>query len=241
MSNIVPFNFGDELVRVVMLFDDPWWVAGDIAKVLGYARAPDMVRNLDDDEKGVHILHTLGGEQEFTIISESGVYAAVLKSRRPEAKVFRKWVTGTVLPELRRTGTYSMAPDQPALPAPLTDVDMPRFTAALAAVQLMRRLRGNTAALQLWDHLGLPRPDLTIEAADDDMAQRVLLWATERDNFTTDELAAGLGLAKPDHHLRQRFSDILRMMGFDRKRMRRGGRHGDLIWGWYRPQMEMAA
>lgn len=241
MSNILPFNFGDELVRVVLLADDPWWVATDIAAVLGYVQAKDMTRFLDDDEKGRHNVPTLGGVQELTIISESGVFAAVLKSRRPEAKAFRKWVTGTVLPELRRTGTYSMAPEQPALIAPLADVDTTRFSLALSAVSLMRKMRGNSAALMLWDELGLPRPDLTIEAGSDDMAQRVMMWATDRDNFTMDELAAGLGLSRPDNHLRQRIGDMLRMMGFDRKRMRRGGRHGDLIWGWYRPAMEMAA
>jgi len=78
-----------------------------------------MTRNLDDEEKGTHILCTLGGDQKVTIINESGLYSAVLKSRKPSAKRFKKWVTGEVLPSIRKTGTFG-APgvnlsDAPAL------------------------------------------------------------------------------------------------------------------------------
>jgi hypothetical protein len=237
MSNVLPFCFGAELVRVVMIVDDPWWVAADVAKVLGYARAPDMVRNLDDDEKGVHILHTLGGQQELTIISESGVFAAVLKSRRSEAKAFRKWVTGTVLPELRRTGSYSMTPPLPDATGPLADVDTTRFSLALSAVSLMRKMRGNGPALALWTSLGLPRPDLT-EASDDDLAQRILLWVVDRDSFTNDELGLALGMGVPDAVTRRRFGDILRLIGFQLRKVRRGR---DLVNAWLRSPVEMVA
>lgn len=108
MGGLVPFAYGDALVRVVEINAAPWWVAGDVAKVLGYSHTPSMVRILDDDEKGVHNVHTLGGQQELTVISESGLFHAILKSRRPEAKPFRKWVTGEVLPALRRDGFYAM-------------------------------------------------------------------------------------------------------------------------------------
>ncbi|PZU56612.1 MAG: hypothetical protein DI547_16185 [Sphingobium sp.] len=106
---LVPFAYGDALVRVVEVNGAPWWVAGDVAKVLGYREAYHLARHLDDDEKGPHIVSTLGGEQEMTIISESGLYHAILKSRRPEAKSFRKWTTSEVLPAIRRNGFY--APD----------------------------------------------------------------------------------------------------------------------------------
>ena len=95
-------------VRVIVLDDDPWFVASDVAAALDYRNAPDMTRNLDDDEKGTHNLRTLGGTQALSIISESGLYAAVLKSRKPEAKKFRKWVTNEVLPQIRKTGTYNL-------------------------------------------------------------------------------------------------------------------------------------
>lgn len=107
---ILPFQFETHAVRVVL--DEsgaPWFVAGDIADVLGYRKANDMTRSLDDDEKGAHILRTLGGDQTVTIISESGLYHAILKSRKPEAKTFRRWVTHEVLPTIRKTGGYRLS------------------------------------------------------------------------------------------------------------------------------------
>lgn len=115
MSSIIPFSFESTEIRAIANDQgEPWFVAGDVAELLGYRNAPDMTRLLDDDEKGTHNLRTLGGEQEMTIISESGLYACILKSRRPEAKVFRKWVTGEVLPALRKTGHYAV-PTEPSI------------------------------------------------------------------------------------------------------------------------------
>ncbi|WP_295821627.1 phage antirepressor KilAC domain-containing protein [uncultured Deinococcus sp.] len=103
------FNFDTLPVRVVMDGDQPWFVAVDVALILGYRNSPDATRLLDADEKGTHIVHTPGGAQEMTTISESGLFNLVLRSRRPEARPFRRWVTGDVLPTLRRTGTYSVS------------------------------------------------------------------------------------------------------------------------------------
>lgn len=106
MSDLTLYNFEQMPVRVLMRDGDPWFLAADIAQLLGYRDAHNAVRSLDDDEKGAHIVSTLGGDQQQIIISESGLYAAILKSRRPEAKRFRRWVTGEVLPAIRRTGRY---------------------------------------------------------------------------------------------------------------------------------------
>lgn len=111
MSNnaITPFAFGEKLVRVQMDENgDPWFVAKDVAVILGYRDAFNMVRMLDEDEKGTRLVSTTSGEQEMTVISESGLYAVCLRSERPEAKPFRKWVTADLLPTLRKTGVYSM-------------------------------------------------------------------------------------------------------------------------------------
>lgn len=108
MGALIPFAYGDALVRVVEVAGDPWWVAKDVAAVLGYRDAEKMVRSLDEDEKGMHIVRTLGGNQEMIVISESGVYHAIFMSRRPEAKHFRKWVTSEVLPAIRRDGFYRL-------------------------------------------------------------------------------------------------------------------------------------
>jgi len=81
-------------------------VAADVAKVLGYRNAPDMTRNIDDEDKGTQIVRTLGGTQEITIINESGLYTAIIYSRRPEAKAFRRKVTSEILPSIRKHGGY---------------------------------------------------------------------------------------------------------------------------------------
>lgn len=104
------FNFGENPVRTLDLDDGVWFVASDIAKALQYAEAKDMTRLLDDDEKGRQIVPTPSGEQEMIVINESGMYHAVLKSRKPEAKPFRKWVTAEVLPAIRKTGRYEAHP-----------------------------------------------------------------------------------------------------------------------------------
>lgn len=84
--------------------DEPWFVAADVCSALTIANSRDAISKLDDDEKGVVNAGTPGGKRELSIINESGLYALILTSRKPEAKKFKKWVTSEVLPALRRTG-----------------------------------------------------------------------------------------------------------------------------------------
>ncbi|WP_163830739.1 phage antirepressor [Spartinivicinus ruber] len=106
--NIIPFEFNHSSIRVIDKNGEPWFVAKDIAEILGYSKTTAMTRSLDADEKEVHNLHPLGSGQELNIINESGLYSAILKSRRPEAKAFKKWVTNEVLPSIRKTGSYGL-------------------------------------------------------------------------------------------------------------------------------------
>jgi anti-repressor protein len=85
---------------------EPWFVASDIAKALGYRMASDMTRRLDDDEKGTRSVRTPSGKQLMTVITEAGVYSAILGSQVEGAKRFKRWVTHEVLPALRRDGAY---------------------------------------------------------------------------------------------------------------------------------------
>ena len=117
MSSVVPFNFEQHAVRVVTRDGEPWFVAADVCAVLAVGNTSDAVRRLDDDEKGVDTIDTLGGRQEVGTINESGLYALILTSRKPEAKRFKKWVTGEVLPSIRRTGGYEL-PAAPVIPQP---------------------------------------------------------------------------------------------------------------------------
>ncbi len=105
-TNVIPFNFGKQQVRTLLIAGDPWFVASDIATALQYRDSFNMCRNLDDDEKVTQIVSTLGGAQEMLAINESGLYSAILRSRKAEAKRFKKWVTSEVLPAIRKTGRY---------------------------------------------------------------------------------------------------------------------------------------
>lgn len=105
-TNVIPFNFGKQQVRTLLIAGDPWFVASDIATALQYRDSFNMCRNLDNDEKDTQIVSTLGGAQEMLAINESGLYSAILRSRKSEAKRFKKWVTSEVLPAIRKTGRY---------------------------------------------------------------------------------------------------------------------------------------
>lgn len=90
-----------------------WFVANDVCRALDLHRT--ATRRLDDDEKDVHKTHTPGGVQEIAIINESGLYSLIFSSNKVAAKVFRKWITSTVIPSIRRHGGYING--QEALPA----------------------------------------------------------------------------------------------------------------------------
>lgn len=106
-AQVIPFRFEDRQIRTIVLDDQPWFVAADVSSALLYSEAKDMTRNLDDDEKGRQIVPTLGGEQEMLVINESGLYSAILRSRKAEAKRFKKWITSEVLPSIRKHGSYA--------------------------------------------------------------------------------------------------------------------------------------
>lgn len=91
-------------LRVLQRDGEPWFVTTDVCKALGIANSRAAAFELDPEEKGVVTADTLGGQQRVSIISESGLYLLVLKSRKEEAKAFQKWVTGEVLPSIRKTG-----------------------------------------------------------------------------------------------------------------------------------------
>lgn len=96
-------------VRIVMRNNDPWFVAKDIAECLEISNVSDACSRLDDDEKAIGKADTLGGSQDLLIISESGLYTLIMRSNKPEAKQFRKWVTSEVLPSIRKKGSYQVS------------------------------------------------------------------------------------------------------------------------------------
>jgi len=86
MDNIIPFQYDSKEVRVILDENgDPWFVAKDVCEILDHSNHKMAVQNLDDDEKGVRKVYSLGGEQEMIVISESGLYTLILRSNKPEA------------------------------------------------------------------------------------------------------------------------------------------------------------
>ena len=104
------FNGGFGKLRTVVENEDVWFLAKDVSDILEYRNAPDMVRNLDADEKLVRTVCVSGQNRGVNFINESGLYHAVIQSKKPEAKKFRKWVTSEVLPSIRKTGGYTVVP-----------------------------------------------------------------------------------------------------------------------------------
>lgn len=102
------FDFEGNTVRVVTdESGEPWFVASDLAKILGYRDAANMTRRLDSDEKGTHSVSTPSGVQQMTVITEAGLYVAILGSKVDGAQRFKRWVTHDVLPAIRKTGMYA--------------------------------------------------------------------------------------------------------------------------------------
>lgn len=113
MADVVPFDFEGAAVRVITRNNDPWFVLADVCKVLEIGNSRMAAARLDEDEKGVSQTDTPGGSQEMAIITEAGLYRLVMRSDKPAAKRFQKWVTGEVLPAIRKTGGYMIAaPDE---------------------------------------------------------------------------------------------------------------------------------
>lgn len=105
MNEIVKL-YQDHPVRIVEKGGEPWFVAKDVCDVLEIKNSRQATSYLDEDEKGVITNDTPSGEQVMTIVSEAGLYSLILRSRKPEAKVFKRWVTHEVLPSIRKTGAY---------------------------------------------------------------------------------------------------------------------------------------
>ena len=120
------FKFGDSEIRVINKCGEPWFVAKDVCDALNLTNSRKALTALDDDEKGVTLSYTLGGEQNLSIVSESGMYTLVLRCRDAVNKgsvphKFRKWVTAEVLPSIRKTGSYgNTLKAKKALPGKIT-------------------------------------------------------------------------------------------------------------------------
>ncbi len=136
---LIPFDYEGTRVRAIVGNDgEPWFVAADIAKILGYASAKDFTRGIDEEDKGGRIVPTPSGDQEMTIISEGGLYTALVRSRADRVQPFRRWVTHDVLPSIRKRGMYATADTVEAM---LNDPD--------TMIRLLTEIKEERAARQV--------------------------------------------------------------------------------------------
>lgn len=147
------FGFGDQLVRTVDRDGLVWFVANDVCAALEINNPRQAVTRLSDDERDdVIISDAIGRMQSTTVISESGVYCLIFKSRKPIAVTFRKWVTGEVLPALRQHGRYAVGAnddddtDDGPSPIPVPNMgtaeDRDNFRTAVAVIRMIQQISG---------------------------------------------------------------------------------------------------
>jgi len=106
MSQLQIFNYSDKPVRTIVKEDGPWWVLKDVADILDIRNHKDIASRLNEDEKGVDSIDTPGGIQSMITVNEPGLYNVIIRSDKPEAKSFKRWITHEVVPQIRKTGVY---------------------------------------------------------------------------------------------------------------------------------------
>ena len=119
--SVIPFSYDDHPVRVIERDGDPWFVAKDVCDILDLANVGQALSSLDPDERGsITINDGTPGNPAKSVVSEAGLYSLILRSRKPQAAPFRRWVTHEVIPSIRKRGGY-LTPE--AIEKTLTDPD----------------------------------------------------------------------------------------------------------------------
>ena len=108
LPKVFTFNPSNAPIRVQVINQNPFFIAKDVCEALDLKDTEVSLRKLEDDEKLMRKLYVSGQNRDMWLINESGLYNLIFRSNKQEAKAFRKWVTGEVLPSLRRTGTYAV-------------------------------------------------------------------------------------------------------------------------------------
>ncbi len=188
-------EFGE--VRTLTIDGMPWFVLKDVCEVLGATNDRNVAARLDTDEKGARLMDTLGGPQKMTVINESGLYSVILRSDKPKAKTFRKWVTSEVLPAIRREGAYVLPLASGDSTAPLRTLTPDDY---LAAARLIAGCRPDRLMIVIdtlerggWD-LGNARSRLPAVGSTADIAERITA-ARDRYRLSYNYIAAHTGIS----------------------------------------------
>jgi prophage antirepressor-like protein len=162
------FNFNGNEVTVIAGEDgSPLFVAKRVCDILGLANSRRAMHGLDDDEKLMLRMVTSGQARKVTVINESGLYSLIIKSRKPEARAFRKWVTSEVLPQIRKTGVYAGVAEETTEPQPEQNVNMlyisdrvqmrflqsPEYGVLVGTSEMARALGVSASGIRVMKHL----------------------------------------------------------------------------------------
>jgi prophage antirepressor-like protein len=167
---IMPYTFPDtqQPIRTVTVDGEPWFVARDVADVLAIQNVRQLLPSLDArDVSSAYVTDALGREQQTATVNESGLYELVFKSRRPEARAFRRWITHEVIPSIRRTGHYGAPPAAaPAVPElsrmEILQMAIDSEQGRLVAEARVAELEPAAAA---WDQLAASDQDFSVREA----------------------------------------------------------------------------
>lgn len=143
MSELQPFLYGSQEVRTILIEDEPWFVLNDLCAILEHSNSRMVSQRLEDDDVSrTYVIDSLGRRQLATIVNEGGMYEVIVRSDSPSAKPFRRWVTHEVLPQIRKTGSYSVGMD-------LTSLDSISAILDAGKAALNRAQAAETRVLQL--------------------------------------------------------------------------------------------
>ena len=166
---------------------ETFFVGKDVASALGYKNTRDALnKQVDPDDKGVAKCDTLGGEQNLVFINESGLYALVLSSKLPQAKMFKRWVTSEVLPQIRRTGRYELLPKE-----------MKRLADEADYCQKVLRSVSCFTMTQVAKEMGMTVYDLTRLL----LQKGVIYYQSGQYMLYGDYARCGLARTRTDHHV----------------------------------------
>jgi prophage antirepressor-like protein len=165
MSALQLFKFEHQPVRVVLVDGEPHFVARDVCSAIGLTNISMALGRLDDDEKGFNPIDTPGGAQSMATLSESGLYSLVLRSDKKEAAKFRRWVTHKVLPEIRRTGSFSVTAAAPVQLPSKRELAQWVIEAEERAERAESQVRELTPSASAWNELAEAAGDYSVADA----------------------------------------------------------------------------
>lgn len=193
-------DFGE--IRSVLIDNAPWFVGKDVTLALKYKNPQEAVRtHVDDEDKGVSEILTPGGEQQVTIINESGLYSLILSSKLPSAKKFKHWITAEVLPAIRKTGKYEAAAIETTATRALTTDDYISAARTVATCKADRM----PLILSILSNAGFDTDKLMI-----DSFRMAAKRTAKKGEIDTSDAGQRIAEAVNKHHLtRQQFGDLI--------------------------------